>query len=105
MGADFAADLMAIRALARDFLGESGNVGQLVTELQALDRAQTGDGGLDDLIERLLEDVRAAAGGAGMTFEADSRALTANASTYESVDSESASLARSTMSRLATDHG
>jgi hypothetical protein len=100
MSGEFAADLVAIRGQAQDFIGESSNVAQLVDELRALDTPRTGEGGLDGLIGRLLDEVKAASGGVGMVLEVDGRGLIANANTYESADNDSAQRARKIGGRL-----
>lgn len=88
MDGGFSADPDALRGQARDFLGESDNLAQLANSL-GRNSVSTGDGGLDALIARLVDEVKASVGGAGMSVEADGAGLMASAQNYEAADQAS----------------
>jgi hypothetical protein len=88
MSGGFNADPDALRAQAQRFLDESGVMAGLVGSLGGA-RASTGDGGLDGLIARLVDQVKSSAGGAGMALESDGAGLIVNAANYEAADLKS----------------
>lgn len=89
MGGGFTADPAAMRAQAGHYLQESENLARLVGTLGGAGRASTGDGGLDGLVARLLEEITTSAGGAGMALEDDGGGLLVNAANYEAADQSS----------------
>jgi hypothetical protein len=102
MSGEFAVEVGAIRAQAQNFMGVAGDIAQLVDEVRALDLPRTGDGRLDGVIARLLDEIRVATDGIGMVFEADGRGLMANAALYESSDAATARLAEAIDARTVS---
>jgi hypothetical protein len=89
VSAGFSADPGALRAQAGQFFGASQGLGSLVGSLGGAGRAATGDAGLDGLIARLVEELTASAGGAGIALEADGAGLLVSAANYEAADQRS----------------
>jgi hypothetical protein len=91
MGGGFTADPAALRAEAGRFMQESETLARLVGSLGGAGRATTGDGALDGLIARLLDEITTSAGSAGMALEDDGGGLIVNAANYEAADQSSVS--------------
>lgn len=88
-GGGFTADPGALRSRAQHLMTESEGMARLVGSLDGAGRASTGDGGLDGLISRLLDEVKSSVGGAGMALEADGAGLIIDAANYEKADQSS----------------
>jgi hypothetical protein len=85
-GRTFDVHVGTLRTQAQEFFGESENLAQLVTDLDAVGTVNTGDGGLDGLVARLVDEIKSSVGGGGMALESDGQGLLTTARNYEAAD-------------------